>query len=277
MTNHSKDQEAIIALLTRIYFDIVGIEEEFKLFAGAGDMRPRIDYFHDAVRAFSADDKNNPRLNVEQLAYDLSCLSYIQKMPTAPFREGGENLSPTQTVMTTEGDLMNMAGRADRKTRSRISELYQNYAVMFAALLKPTADHDYQERTESLNNEVADLNQIIEQFKKKGGVNVNAVATHTQNLEEPEMRLILSTFLQQEKQKNAADVNKLIGHLNNQIKLKDKLIKTIDAGHLKFATTQLAIFEESRDMLKKLAAQGTNIVGKFVEESIKATKKQMGR
>jgi hypothetical protein len=277
MTNHSKDQEAIIALLTRIYLDIMAIEEEFKLFAGAGDMRPRIDYFHDAIRAFTADEKDNKRLNVEQLAYDISCLQYIVKMPTSPFREGGENLSPSQTMMTTEGDLMSLSGRIDRKTRTRISELYQNYAVMFAALLKPTADYDYQERTDDLNNQVQDLNQIINQFMSKGGLNINSVAAHAQNLEEPEMRLIIATFLQQEKHKNAADVTKLVGHLKNQIIQKDKLIKTIDNAHLKFATTQLAIFEESRDMLKKLAGLGTNIVGKFVEESVKATKKQMGR
>ncbi len=276
MTNHSKEQEAIIALLTRIYLDIVAIEEEFKLFAGAGDVRPRIDYFHDAIRTFTNEDKDNKRLSVEMLSYDLRCLNYIQQMPLAPFREDADNLSPTQIVMTMQGDLMEPPNKPDRKMRARISELYQNYAVMFAALLKPTADHDYQERSDTLDNDVRDISQIIQQFEK-ANINVNTIARLAQKLEERELTMIIMAFLQQEKQEKASDVKKLIGHLKSHIKQKDKALKVIDEAHMRFATTQLAIFEESRDMLKKLAGQGMNLVGKFVEDSIKATKRQMGR
>lgn len=276
MTIHSKDSEAIVALLNRIYLDIVEIEQRYKLFAGCGDMRPRIDFFHDAVRAFTAGDMNDKRLNVELLSYDLRCLRYIQQMPLSPFREGGETFSPTHEIMTTQGDLMASDSRPDRKIKSQIADLYQNYAVMFSALLKPAADHDYKERIDELNNEVHDIQTITQQFENKT-INTTTVARLAQQLEQAELRIILVKFLQEDKHKNKDDVKKLVGHLKNLIKQKDKTIKDIENAHLRFASAQLAVFEESKDMLKKLATQGMNIVGKFVENSVANTKRQMGR
>lgn len=276
MQNHSKDSEAIIALLNRIYTELVEIEQRYKLFAGCGDMRPRIDFFHDAVRVFTAGDINDKRLNVELLSYDLRCLRYIQQMPLSPFREGGETFSSTNEVMTTQGDLMATDSRPDRKIKSQISDLYQNYAVMFSALLKPAADHDYKERIDELNNEVHDIQTITQQFENKA-INTTTVARLAQQLEQAELRIILVKFLQEDKHKNKDDVKKLVGHLKNLIKQKDKVIKDIENAHFRFASAQLAVFEESKDMLKKLATQGMNIVGKFVENSVANTKRQMGR
>ncbi len=275
MQNKTKDQQAILSLLTQIYLEIVDIETRFKLIAGKGDMRPRIDYFHDAIRAFTSDGENSPRLSVELLSYDLRCLRYIQKMPLAPFREGGESLSPSQDIITMEAGLLPLGGRADRKTRARITELYQNYGVMFAALLKPAAEHDYQERTDTLNQDVKDIQSIIVEFE--GKADAKTISELTQQLEEPELRVILATFIQQKKHKNIADIKKLLGHLKNHIAKKDSAIKSIESAHMGFAVAQLGIFEESKDMLKGLAKEGMNLVGKFVEASIADTRKQMGR
>ncbi|MEQ1789625.1 MAG: hypothetical protein ABL857_04195, partial [Rickettsiales bacterium] len=244
MKTNSKDQEAIVALLNEIYLEVVDIETRFKLSAGAGDMRPRIDYFHDAIRAFSSEGKHHPRLSIELLSYDLRCLRYIGRLPLAPFR-GNEKLSPSQDIITTESDLMATGNRPDRKIRTRISELYQHYSVMFAALLKPAADYDYQERTETLDNDVRDIQAIVQKFEND--IDVNMIAQLSQNLEEGELRIILMTFLQQKRQKNKDDVKKLLGHLKNHIKQKDAMIKAIDKAHLGFATAQLGIFEESKE------------------------------
>lgn len=83
--------------------------------------------------------------------------------------------------------------------------------------------------------------------------------------------------MQEGKHKNKDDIKKLLGHLKNIIKQKDKAIKTIEDAHLRFASSQLLVFEEAKDMLKKFAVQGMNLVGKFVENSIADTKRQMGR
>lgn len=275
MTKHSKDQQAILSLLTQIYSEIVDIETRFKLIAGKGDMRPRIDYFHDAIRAFTSEGENSQRLTIELLSYDLRCLRYIERMPLAPFREGADSLSPSQDIITMDADLMPMAGRPDRKIRTRISELYQHYGVMFSALLKPTADHDYNERVDTLNNDVKDIEGIIHEFENKA--DDKTIARLSNQLEEMELRIILSTFLQQKKHKNSADVKKLLGHLKNHTKHKDASIKSLEAAHMGFAVAQLGIFEESKDMLKGLAKDGMNLVGKFVEASVADTRRQMGR
>lgn len=274
MKINSKDQEAIISLLTEIYLELAVLEMQYKLLAGCGDMRPRIDYFHDAIRAFTSKGKQHQRLSIELLSYDLSCIRYITKIPLAPFRGEGK-LSPSQEIITTDADLMTIGNRPDRKTRLRITELYQHYGVMFAALLKPVADDDYHDRTETLNNDVSDIQTIIRQFE--GKLDINIVSRLAQHLEEGEMRIILVTFLQQKRQHHKDDVKKLLGHLKNHIKQKDELIKSIDKAHLSFATSQLAIFEDSKELLKKLAVQGMNLVGKFVEASVADTRRQMGR
>ena len=242
MQHNSQAQSAIITLLTRIYEDIVAIEERFGLIVGCGDMRPRIDYFHDAIRAFTSENSamQKQRLSVELLAYDLRCLRYIQQMPLSPFKKDGQNLSSSQSLITIDAGLPVATNRPDRETRMRLVELYQNYAVMFAALLKPAADRDYFARTEELNEEVEDIIVLIQKLGIK------------------------------------ADASK-VTTLKNQIKQKDTRIKSVDKAHGDFAMAQLGIFEESKDMLKKLAAQGTNLVGKFVESAIQETRRQMGR
>lgn len=275
MNNQSKDQQAIIGLLTEIYLELAGVEQRFKLIAGKGDMRPRIDYFHDAIRAFTDGGQYHPRLSVENLSYDMRCLRYIEKMPLSSFRADEDNSSPTQEVMNMEGNLISTIDNADRPTRARISELYQHYAIMFSALLKPTADRDFKERTSILNNEASDVSQIIGEFEGKADVkNITKLA---QKVEQKELRIIVATFIQQKKHKNSEDVKKLLGHLKKYVKQQDAKIKAIDKAHMEFATSQLAVFEESKDILKNLAEKGTNLVGKFVEASVADTKRQMGR
>lgn len=274
MNNHSKDQQSIITLLTEIYLELATIEQKFKLIAGRGDMRPRIDYFHDAIRAFTDDGQYHPRLSVELLSYDMRCLRYIEKMPLSSFRNDGDNLSPSQDVMTMDGDLV-ATTNADRGVRARISELYQHYGVMFSALLKPTADRDYKERTSIINNDAKDVSVIIGEFENKA--DAKTITGLAQKLEEKELRIILSTFIQHKKHKNPEDVKKLLGHLKKHVKQKDDKIKSIDKAHMEFATSQLAVFEESKDMLKNLATEGMNLVGKFVEASVADTRRQMGR
>jgi len=277
MKNNSPDQEALVSFLLRIYSDLLEIEGKFGLIVGLGDMRPRIDYFHDAVRAFTSGDYKiqQNRLSVELLAYDLRCLRYIQQMPLAPFKQGGENLSPQQGVITVGDAMLATNNRPDRETKERLVELYKNYTVMFAALLKPAADHDYASRIEDANAQARDIFAVTNQLETKPDMNL--LANMAQAVESDELRIILSTFLHQQKHKNKDEINKLLANLKIVVANKDKEIKAIDKAHLDFVMTQLAIFEDSKDLLKKMATQGMNVVGKFVENAIADSKHQMGR
>jgi hypothetical protein len=235
------EQESITQLLTRIYLDICALETEHGLLAGDGDLRPRIEYFHDAIRAHSSGDvahrEVGGRLCVEILAYDLACLRFLQSKPLAPFNPHAQALSPG-TALTVSGTGAAIATtKSDRATKRRISELYQNYAMLYAALLKPIADRDYQERTDDINQDIDDLHALLHKEKNP---------------------------------KNIAEIKRKIASL-------DKNAKSVDAAHMDYAIHQLGIYESSKDTLKKMAAQGMNLVGKFVEASIATTRKQVSR
>ncbi len=223
----ASEQKTIVGLLTRIYHDLLAVETEFQLLAGEGDFRPRIEHFHDAVRAFTSGEHDSKRLAVEWLAYDLSCLRYLQSHPLASFKPHGETLSPGTQLVEIKPALVPKAKKPGRDTKERIRELYQHYAVLFAGLLKPFADRDWRDRVEELGQDIEEIHAL-----------------------------------------NAKDT---------RIREKEKQIATIDAAHMNYVIAQLGIFEDAKDMVKKMAASGMNLVGRFVESSLADAKRDLGR
>src|SRR3954468_1335773 len=91
--------------------------------------------------------------------------------------------------------------RPDRTVRERISELYQSYAVLFAALLKPNADRDYHEKIDDLNQDVEDLHKLNSKLEAlaQDKEQLPKVVTAIQHLEEDDLRNELMNFMQQRK------------------------------------------------------------------------------
>ncbi len=278
------EQDTIIALLTRIYTDIFDIETEYQLLAGDADYRPRIEHFHDAVRAFSSQEPHHQepggRLSIEFLAYDLSCLRFLHSMPLASFKPHSATYSPSvMPVAVRDKDLMMKAPRPTRAVKERICELYQSYSVLFAALLKPMADKDYLDRVDELNEDVKDLHKLLSQLDAlaAGKGSVEKVMAAVQHLEEEGLRHELMQFFQAQKHKKKENIAKLAVFLKEHVARKDKEIAGIDAAHMNYALAQLGIFEGSKDLLKKMASQGMNLVGKFVENAMAESRRDMGR
>lgn len=283
MKTSPAEQEAIVKMLTRIYIDIRDIEEEFQLLVGDHDFRPRIEYFHDAIRAFTAQDPKHPvtggRLSVELLAYDLSCLRYLESMPLASFKPHGAMLSPQTAMAAVKPGLVAKKAKPDSTVRGRISELYRHYAVLFAALLKPFADRDYRDRTEEMNEQVEALHALMQQMEALGqgkGSQAQA-ATTIQHLGEEGLRHEMLKFMHNQQFKKKDALAKLTKFLKDHAAKTDKELAAVDAAHLNYAMSQLAVYEGARDMLKNLAGQGMNLVGQFVENAMKQTQREMGR
>jgi hypothetical protein len=280
MKKTSQEQESIIGLLTRIYMEILEIEDEFQLMAGGNDFRPRIEHFHDAVRAFSSDGDYAPeRLSVERLAYDLNCLRYIVSMPLASFKTDGGPMSPSADLVVLDKGLSVRSRRPGRAVRERITELYQTYSVLFAALLKPSADNDYHDRIDNLNQDVEDLHKLGSQLDAlmDDKSRLPRVITAIQHLEEDGLREELMKFMQQNKHAKRDNLKKLVQFLKEHAAGKDKQIEAIEQAHMTYVMSQLGIFENSKDMLKKMAAQGMNLVGRFVENAVAQSRREMGR
>lgn len=279
------EQESIVALLTRIYTDIAAIESEFSLMVGEGDFRPRIEYFHDAVRAICALDPSRPvsggRLSVENLAYDVSALRYIQSKPLAEIKPNStaQNFSARTDVLVRDKNLAPKPTRPDRAVRDRLAELYQSYAAMFSALLKPAADLDYHERVDSLNQDVEEIAHLIEQFDElqKGKGSAKAILAAIGHLEDQSLHLALMEFMKRNKYRNRDETKKAIQQLKQLVAKNDRTIAGIEKARTGYAMAQLAIYEESKDLLKKMAQQGLNLLGKFVENAIRDTQRELGR
>lgn len=280
-----QEQEQLIALMTRIYMDLHAIEAEHNLLAGEGDYRPRIEHFHDAVRALSSGDAAHQepggRLCVEHLAYDLSALRFLQTMPLATLKPHGGVLSSAGTapVAVRDGDLIVKSKRPSRQVREHICELYQHYAVLFAAMMKPLADRDYLDRVDSLNQDVKDLHALVEQLNRlaAGKGSLEQAVSAIQHLEDDALRHELMQFMRAEKHKKKDNLEKLVAFLKGHMGKLDQQIAGIDGAHMNYVMAQLGIFENSRDMLKKLAQQGMNLVGKFVQNAMAESKRDLGR
>lgn len=268
-------KQALINILNGIYSEIHSIESNQGIRASENDYRPRIEYFHDAVRVLTSGVTTDRRLSVEFLAYDISMLRHIQANPIS--RKGDKlNLSPS-TALVRSGHAENQA-TTPAQARARLSELYRNYAVLFAALFAEPADQDYQAKVNEGNYEVetiAELERAAKQAAKKQGAEVDVENFVEQNMGDPELiRKVLTALASKKKKMLASDMAK---HTGNMIKQADTKIKEAEKAHFTYVTSQLAVYENAKDVVKKMAVSGMNIVGAFVENAISDIARGGGR
>lgn len=101
--------------------------------------------------------------------------------------------------------------------------------------------------------------------------------TAINHLENEGLRHELMMFMQQEKYKKKENLHKLILFLKANVDRNEKNMDEIDQAHMRFAMAQLGIFENSRDLLKKMAGKGMNLVGAFVQKAMQENRRDMGR
>ena len=277
----SAEQGAIIELMHGKYQQLAAIEGEWGIRLSEGDMRPRIEHFHDAVRALTSgsDDiyAKNSRLSVEALAYDLALLRGIPDRPVGYINKTTEKSFSTALVKNSEAGAgvpkMPPAG-----VRAELVQLYRDYTVFFAALFAEVADRNFKSRVETVDATVADIG-LIEQILSQlaAGKMSNAQAMSEMNhVERDDLReriqqmLARKTLSGREKQEALAMLGQIEHGLN-----KEK--KQVEQSHLSYATGQLAVYEESKDTVKRLASQGLNLAGKFLDNAMQAAGKGQGR
>lgn len=156
---NSKEQ-ALLRAIHPIYQRIGELEGELEISGPMGDPRPRIEYFHDAVRAYSSGrkDAHEPggRLSIEKLNYDLAMLRYIESRPLE---------KPQMPTQHHGGKKIALRDSASHEHKQALSEWYKHYALLFAALLSPAADKDHKTRTGKLNDGVEDLAALLADAK----------------------------------------------------------------------------------------------------------------
>lgn len=273
-----ESQAAIISLMHGKYEQILLIESEWGIRFEEGDMRARIEHFHDAVRALTSGEADiyakHSRLSVEHLAYDLAMLRQIQNKPVGSINRVTEK--STSSALVRKGE----AGASPKRmppqqVRSDLSALYRDYTVFFAALFAEVADRNYMSRSETIDGSVADVGLVEDIIKKLiAGKITNAQASHElMHVERDDLREQLQAMLARkglsarEKQEAMA----LIAQIEQGL-AKEK--KSLDAAHLNYATGQLAVYEESKEIIKRMAMAGLNLAGRFVANSLAASQGQ---
>jgi hypothetical protein len=265
----SSELQALISLMDRHYQEIRALEAAHDIFGAEGDFRPRIEYYHDAVRALSSGE-NNPyskydRLAPERIAYDVSLLRQIQDKPLHAGR-GSQHYSTSAEVSVGQGV---GASRPPREIRVELSKLYKDYTVMFVALLAEKMDDTVQIRTEEsevLAGECADMAGMIAALEQ-GTASVQEVLHAADRLEHDDLRMLLTQLLSNGKPESK-QLKALIAKLKEMQGKMQEDGKAVSQASLNFATAQLAVYEEARETVKRFAAQGLNLAGKFVENAV---------
>lgn len=269
MSTFSSEAEALISLMDRQYREIREIEAGNNIMGREGDFRPRIEYYHDAVRALtSATDDHlgkDSRLSVERLAYDITMLRHISASPLTAGRGKG-HYSPHSdvTVAGAPG-----TGGMPREVRQKLTQLYKDYSVLFAAIFAEKADRNAQARTDEANATIEDchtMQQMLEELAR-GEVNMAEVIAMAQHVENDSLRQAINALLQQ-KEMQKAILAQAADRLKKTAQSLNHDIKEIDKAALNYASGQLLAYEESKETVKRLVASGLNVAGKFVENAM---------
>lgn len=255
-------KDALIPLINELYERIRVIEAEHGLWAGANDFRPRIELFHDAIRALVAGHspyEPTGRLTLERLSWDINTLRMLQGNPLTKMA-GADRQSPHQAVI-----LRPAAGaqaQNSRAIRGELAELYKNYTVLFVAMLAETADMNHKARMEDIDQQVEELAALQHGVAGKSSVNLHKEADHL--IPDTEMAAQLKTMLPPEKMA-AVDARNAIkaAHI-----VLDKKQKQLETQHMSWLSGQLACYEESKTLVQQFMKSGLNMAGKFLQETM---------
>ncbi len=281
MAFEAAEQAAIIELMHGKYSQLLALETEWGIRLHEGDWRPRVEHFHDAVRALTSGDGDiyakNSRLSVENLAYDLGQLRQIQGKPVGLINKVTEKSASTALVKQSEAGAA-VPRMPTQAVRGQLVSLYRDYMVFFAALFAQVADLNYQSRMETMDNSVADL-ALIEQVMNKliaGKMTTAEAMQELMHVERDDLRERISGMLAKkglsarEKQEALA----LMAQIEKGLAAEQK---KLEQSHLQYATGQLAVYEEAKETIKRMQQQGLNLAGKFVAQAAQGQGQGKGR
>jgi len=208
------------------------------------------------------------------LAYDIDMLRYIQADPIPKARP--HKLSALTDVA--ENALPRVRNdktgiKPDAGVKYRLTDQYKNYSVIFAALLSEPAERNYMSRINECNAELDDLAAFIKSVvataegRHTADIDIEALADARIQTADAMNKIVAALHGGKlKKRMNAAEAER---RLKEMLQIAGKEAKTIEKAHFTYATGQLAIYESARDVIKKMALKGFNIVGDFVQNAVR--------
>lgn len=268
-----EQQQALLGLINRVYQEIRTIEEANQIRARVDDFRPRIDYFHDAIIAYTQNQANGferaGRLSVESLAQDAVMLRQIQQNPRLMHPDLAIPLSASTEVAERPPLPMPPRNRLDVGVIGALSEGYAHYALLFVALLAQPAERNFMNRTNECHDQleqVLDLVHNAQLYDTEAQINMDDFLT---GITDPELRQHIMMAIVASKQQKHASNREVLHGLQMEKETIQKRMAALDSIHMRFASSQLILFQEGQKLVKKLAAQGFGVVGEFVQQAVR--------
>lgn len=266
-------QEALLGLIHRIYQEIRTVEEENRIQVSAEDFRPRIDYFHDVVQAFTQNPTPRPeaagRLAVESLAHDIVMLRQIQENPRLTHPDLPIPLSASTAVIPRPQTPARERTRMDGAVATHLSQGYGHYALLFAALLSHPAERNYLTRVSDCNdqaNQLTDILHTLKQAQPDAPVDIDATLAE---IDDPALKQKILAALNVTKKQKQVSAAYLQEALRQQKETLRSQISALEAAHMRYASSQLVMYQEAQPIVKKMAMEGLNIVGEFVASAVR--------
>lgn len=262
----SSPKDALIPLLGEIYERIHQAESKIGLWAGENDHRPRIERFHDAVRAYTSGMSpyaSGSRLAIEQLAWDISMLRSIQTNPLMPMPRSQRQSASTDVAVrrpNAVGEPGNPKASA-RAFKAQLTDDYRNYGVMFVALLAEVADINHNSRMEDKDAVVEELANLRASITGKA-VNLHKLAA--QKIYDPELLAEVQSLLPKE----TIGTGEALAILNNLMRKTDSDQSKLDKAHITWLSGQLAMYEQGKEVVQHLLRNGMNLAGRFLEDTM---------
>lgn len=268
--------DTLLLLLQRAYEPILVIEQALGIVVSAVDYRPRIEHFHDAIRAYASGDvaihAANTRLSVEKLAMDAKALKAIQEAPIHP-NHTHRRPSPNQAL----APVGSPSGMHPSEARTKLGECYKTYGVLFMALLADAADRNFQARTDTKNAQMEEIGVLESEVKRAGQAPVDLNSLVHEHVWDQDLKnFLLHRLNQQNAAKKKLATKDALTFLKTAGKAIDATILAMEKAHMAFGSVQLVFYEQSKDVVKNMALQGLNIAGKFLADALGAAMRGRG-
>ncbi|MCH2547331.1 MAG: hypothetical protein MK052_06965 [Alphaproteobacteria bacterium] len=282
-TDQSGKREALTKVMNATYNALRSIEVSHGLRVGGSDFRPRIEYFHDAVRVLShrPEDMYLPhtRLSVEHLAYDMSCLRYLQSKPLimleqeaphAKTRNAPKALPRLEPPPGSVEEPVEAPKPVPPAIKAEIIEHYRSYSVMYAALFAESADINFQTRQNENDAAVTQMAQVEQMLKmvEQGQMKLAQVEQAINQIENAQIRNNLLVMLNKRSMKKKDKTTHMAMLLQQQMQGMDHNTQSMDKAHMNFLSGQMMMFQDAKDLVRKLSGQGMSMAGQFLETAL---------
>lgn len=274
MPKRSKEQQQLLEMLRSSYQEIYALEEVLNLRVSQKDSRVRIDYFFDAPRALTDDELplnwRQRRLSVEWLAYDAVAIRYLEHHPSAALTPNDQHYSADNRLIVVDAALPSKGKHATRDQKNALKKGYLHFGVLFVALFKPFADRDHRDKKEEMEEQLSALAHIENAVEKLalGEISIDHVRDLVKRIDDQSLKAKLDALLADTRYQDPQTMKAALTTIRYALDAEDKDYKEMEDAHLEFLTAQLGLYEQGKDMVKKLAGQGLNVAGQHFEQAM---------